>query len=535
MHGRLMLRAAVAAAVFVLLVVQMPASVHAVATTFTVTVTSDDAGSSCVGPCSLRQAINAANANPGTDTIEFEITAALVDGAHTIVPTSPLPQISQPVTIDATTDADFASCADGPVIEIVGSSAGAGANGLDLTFFAGASTVRGLAINSFGGAGVYLNAPGAAVRCSFLGTDAAGTTARANTYGVRLGRPGTVGGTGAGDGNLISGNTAGVYVQTNDAVIQGNLIGTDATGTLDLGNANAGIYVENSTRAQIGGTNPGAGNVISGNRTGIEIYGPSNQIVANRIGTTADGFGALGNSLSGIQIGSGGNPAPTGNVVGGTVAGAGNIIAFNGGSGVLIQDNSDTTINNPILGNSIHSNGGLGIRLGGTGVEPNDPGDGDGGPNRLQNFPVLTSATSGAPERHQEPERVEEHQRVEVADDVLLLQPPQEPLPQQPRDPRHDRVQPDPRALPHPVHRARRHVPHPRVPDVQVDEHVVREPVPRGRSGRGRAARASAARSPCSPTASRRRASSRTRSSSAATGPRCRGSASAGSRARPRR
>jgi len=78
--------------------------------------------------------------------------------------------------------------------------------------------------------------------------------------------------------------------------------------------------------------------------------------------------------------------------IGGSVAPAANLIAFNGGNGVLV----DTGTGNPILGNSIHSNADLGIDLGDDGVTPNDGTDGDSGPNGLQNYPTVTSAVSGS-------------------------------------------------------------------------------------------------------------------------------------------
>ena len=83
-----------------------------------------------------------------------------------------------------------------------------------------------------------------------------------------------------------------------------------------------------------------------------------------------------------------------GNIVGGTTEGADNKIAFNGRRGVSLL--SGTGTGNAILTNSISTNTGLGIDLSPSGVTPNDSGDGDTGANNLQNFPVLTSATTGS-------------------------------------------------------------------------------------------------------------------------------------------
>src|SRR5439155_25597498 len=94
--------------------------------------------------CSLREAINAANALGGTDTIAFSIPAP-----HTIQPTSGLPTVTDPVIIDGTTQPGFAGA---PIIELDGSNAGTGSVGLRVD--AGDSTVRALVINRFGGDGI---------------------------------------------------------------------------------------------------------------------------------------------------------------------------------------------------------------------------------------------------------------------------------------------------------------------------------------------------------------------------------------------
>src|SRR5207247_5435224 len=98
------------------------------------------------------------------------------------------------------------------------------------------------------------------------------------------------------------------------------------------------------------------------------------------------------NSQNGVNIDS----SAANNTIGGIAAGAANVVAFNGGDGVNIFTGGGTS--NAIRGNSIHSNGSLsshlGIDLGANGVTANDAGDGDTGPNNLQNFPVLTYASS---------------------------------------------------------------------------------------------------------------------------------------------
>jgi hypothetical protein len=112
--------------------------------------------------------------------------------------------------------------------------------------------------------------------------------------------------------------------------------------------------------------------------------------LGNRIGTNAAGTSALGNAGHGISI----TNIPS--KVGGETFDDGNIIAHNGGNGVNIANIGDQTVRpgSQVLNNLIYSNAGLGIDLGGDGVTLNDLGDADTGANNLQNYPVVTSASS---------------------------------------------------------------------------------------------------------------------------------------------
>jgi titin len=184
-----------------------------------------------------------------------------------------------------------------------------------------------------------------------------------------------VGGTTPAARNVISGNDFGGVViihDTDNNKVVGNYIGTDVSGTLDHGNANYGVEIFNSSNNVVGGMTAGAGNRISGNS------GPG--VVIDTPGTSSPGYPAADNHV------------------------LSNSISANDGPGVLIS-NHPTNLNavgNSILRNSIFDNGGLGIDLdGGTqsteGVTRIDTGDADNGPNRLQNYPVITSAiTSGS-------------------------------------------------------------------------------------------------------------------------------------------
>lgn len=250
--------------------------------------------------------------------------------------------------------------------------------------------------------GVVLSSPSTnnVVRGNYIGTNAAGTAALGNVQdGLELANSSNnlIGGTAAGAGNVISANGfRGIFITSSLATfntVQGNRIGTDAAGTVDLGNVLGGVSIaNNASNNVIGGGAAGARNVISGNEGfGVEIHGFSgsgailNVVAGNFIGTDATGIGPLGNSGDGVTT----VLLANGNRIGGAAAGEGNLIAFNAGLGVGI----DTGAGNSILGNSIFSNGDLGIDLGFDGVTANDACDADAGPNNLQNFPVITSAT----------------------------------------------------------------------------------------------------------------------------------------------
>ena len=195
-------------------------------------------------------------------------------------------------------------------------------------------------------------------------------------------------------GNVIAGSSTGISVNVSNNTIQGNLIGTDATGTSALGNSLNGINVQGSSNV-IGGTDVMARNVISANGRGISL-GTNNATVQNNlvqgnfIGTDITGTQLLGNGDDGVFVTDSIN-----NTIGGVVSTAGappgNLIAGNGRGVGVIRQHTDLDLQ----GNSIFSNGGLGIDLNRDGVTPNDPGDPDTGPNNLQNFPVLTSVSSG--------------------------------------------------------------------------------------------------------------------------------------------
>ncbi len=200
--------------------------------------------------------------------------------------------------------------------------------------------------------------------------------------------------------NIISGNNNdGITLDGAGAIsnlIVGNFIGTTESSGAPLGNGASGVALLNAAGSMTdfisSGPNkigmPGLGNVISANGFGVFI-GDSNTsknlVQGNLIGTNVGGNTDLGNALDGVLVGAG----TFDNTIGGTGANEGNLIAFNR-NGIY----SDGGIRNGFRRNRIFSNDNLGIELTPVGVTPNDPGDGDSGPNNLQNYPVITFVRS---------------------------------------------------------------------------------------------------------------------------------------------
>lgn len=230
-------------------------------------------------------------------------------------------------------------------------------DGINLDF--SSSNVVGQATS--GGGNVIAGNSGNGVRVSsgtaseiygnYIGVDSTGTNALGNTgYGVYLevASSNIVGGVTAAARNIISGNGSyGIYVYAEAGnQILGNYIGTDRSGSNDLGNASSGIFVESAISNSIGLAVAGAGNVIAGNQTsGIELSSANaNQILGNRIGTDATGTRVLSNSTYGIYLGSSSD-----NLIGGTNTNARNIISGNFASGLYIASGTG----NQILGNFI--------------------------------------------------------------------------------------------------------------------------------------------------------------------------------------
>jgi hypothetical protein len=374
---------------------------------------------------------------------------------HTITPSSALPAITDPVTIDGYTQSG-SSANTQPVgqgldtvltIELVGS----------LSISASDTTIRGLDIHDGGvtfNNGAFSNNK---LEGCFLGTDSTGTQRIVATFGTQVTVTGetnaTIGGSapparnlvsacgagitlaGVGTGHVVQGNLIGLAA-TGDALLtpacpgttfavnfngtgnsaidnviaggsngfsingsnhifRGNYLGTDVTGTKRLELYEHAFSVA-GTNHTIGGALPGQGNVIDAAYfyEGLLLSGSGHVVYGNFIGTDPSGTIDLGSNRIGI------NAIGDDLTIGGINPGEGNVVAFNGitfGSGGIGISGQHVRVR----GNRIYSNNGLGIDLpvgGNGGVTPNDPGDADTGLNGLQNYPLLTSAGPALPQ-----------------------------------------------------------------------------------------------------------------------------------------
>ena len=303
---------------------------------------------------------------------------------------------------------------------------------------------------------------------NYIGLDASGSGLIPNTgSGVLLGGgiSNRVGGVGAGEANVLSGNVnAGVSIGSSTnvlfSIIQGNLIGTFPDGTTApplASSQDRGVSVQGGSNTLIGGTAAAARNVISGNQfygIVIELSALNCTAQGNYIGVQSNGVVALSNGVNGVLIGKCTNAVLQGNVIsgngnngiqvqlsntvgtviqgnfigtdtsgtvklpngtataqagimidgvdgvliGGNVASAGNVIAFNAGRGIAIVTNMPGRgVRNAILGNLIYSNDSFAIDLDINGVTANDVApDADVGANNRQNFPVVTNVQQGS-------------------------------------------------------------------------------------------------------------------------------------------
>lgn len=381
--------------------------------------------------CTLRGAITAANTTPAADVIEFAIPQAdpsyqaASDSWLILVGATALPGIEAPVLIDGYSQPGASANTKTPIdgglnsvlkIELRPATPPVQFNGLEISlnfFDQPASTIRGLAINRFQ-VQVYLGGSAAhRVEGCFLGTNIAGTAAAVTGNsglgtGIRPFGPGgyVIGGSSPAARNLISGmfSAFSSFSANNGVVIQGNLIGTDISGTQAIGHSASAIESTGPlTNALIGGSDPNARNVIAASRFSAIYLSTSNvdayagtRIVGNYIGTDVSGLKPLGNGLNlasptqavaSVYLFSG-NDANL--AIGGLQPGEANLIAFGGAAG--LQAATCRGVSSPL--NHFRGNRGPAIDNSETsnadGPSANDAGDVDGGGNRRQNFPVFS-------------------------------------------------------------------------------------------------------------------------------------------------
>jgi CSLREA domain-containing protein len=202
------------------------------------------------GLISLREAILVANATANgsaPDLIQFNIANPLVNGAHSILLTSLLPQITDAVKIDGSSEPDYANH---PVIEITGGNTVT----QGLVVAASGSEIRGLAINNFAAQGILINqgASNTGIYGNYIGTDVTGLIAAGNTsWGIDIIGPitgTTIGGTVARDRNVIADNQQGGIAISNsqNTNVLGNYIGVGADGVTAIGNG-WGVFMNSNT------------------------------------------------------------------------------------------------------------------------------------------------------------------------------------------------------------------------------------------------------------------------------------------------
>lgn len=243
--------------------------------------------------------------------------------------------------------------------------------------------------NLASGNGTGINVGGHSNRIygNYTGTNITGTDSIPNGFGIWGGGMfNYIGGSQPGQGNLISGNSDyGMWIGGATLFIRGNWIGTDGTGERSMG-SRAGIYIDSYFSSPhtyitfIGGSQPGEGNVISGNSKGIYLFRDSAAyfVQGNFIGTDPTGTKRVGNG-DGIFVNQGFL------LVGSDEEGSQNIIAYNN-HGISINDGVE------VAHNSIFGNADEGINI--WPYNPTDPMDTDTGANEGQNYPILNDAVT---------------------------------------------------------------------------------------------------------------------------------------------
>lgn len=358
MHVHRLVRVVITIAVAIYFVSARPAA--AVFATFTVDSLLDTADAApgdgiCntgAGICTLRAAIQEANAFAGTDTINFSVSGTIILG-------SVLPAITQQVNITGTTSGVL----NQPTVAIDANDLTVGVNfSSTASSTSSNSIISGLAIrNADGGTsgcGILIQpgvgglaVSGVVITGCWLGMNDAGTSngaANENDIAISIDNStgNRIGGTTVAERNVIAGSTV-AGIQTNNAAngnsIIGNFIGLEPDGTATISNL-VGVQILSSASNIVGGATAASRNLISGNGTGVVItngIAPANQVLGNYIGLAEDGTTDRGNNNEGIRV----------NNSASTVIGPGNVISGNAGSGIdLVSGTTLTSIRGNIIG-----------------------------------------------------------------------------------------------------------------------------------------------------------------------------------------
>ena len=302
------------------------------------------------GTGTLRAAISNANFSAGADVIEFNLPGG---GPFTISPLTALPTITETVAIDATTQPGYVNK---PVVQLNGNAVTTGSGLLLNGAASGGSLIRGLTINRFGRYGIEMTVSSSnVIEGCFLGTDTNGTAALANGGGavfLKTCSDSIIGGTNVGAGNVLSGSlNDGVYLEDNGGHrVIGNIIGLGFGGTNIVANLQQGVRIRFSSGNVIGGPTPAERNIISGNgASGVVIDGASSS--NNLVQGNYIGLNAAGTAaLGNTNSGVRLTAGARFNTIGGTNAGEGNVISGNRQAGV---DANVGAFGNVIQGNLI--------------------------------------------------------------------------------------------------------------------------------------------------------------------------------------
>lgn len=364
--------------------------------------------------CTLRAAIEEANALAGADSIGFNLSGS---GVITITKTSAFPDITGVVHINGYSQtgatANTLAVGSNATLRVRFDQPGTPSlNSAGFTFVPGSdgSSIRGLIMSGHNHAVLLRGVSNVTVAGNFIGTDATGANL-ANAFGVFMlaaGNTGAsnniVGGANPADRNVIANNhSTGVSIGSSPSTgntVRNNYIGTAPDGIAVRQNATYGVFINSAAATVV------RDNVITTNDVSILVSnGGANQtsIVGNVIGVGANGTAITGGGR-GIVVSSGNSGAPQMTSIGGIGAGQGNVIANQSGIAVQVDRGAvahSYPSNTIIRGNSIYNNGGLGIDLAdsatatGVGtVNANDSNDADAGANDFQNYPVVTAATT---------------------------------------------------------------------------------------------------------------------------------------------